>query len=600
MQVKRGVPQTLADHPGNIFLATEDVSIQAPEGDEETWLAIDYDGKLIAKSTIMGGRVALGKLPVGWYEVLRHAGNGTNRVSVGVIEPLQAVTPQTSPVAIDVAMAWLYPGPQMEPAANLCALAGINRVRDRLNWAEIEPVRGQMTASNRYDSSIGTQARAGLKILNVDHISPAWANPVTKRFPLDLRDAYAFYRAAAKRWRGQVEAFEPWNEADIPMFGGHTGSEMASFQKAAYLGLKAGNPDVIACLNVLAIHRASTLADLHENAVWPYFDTYNLHHYEAFEKYPRLYADHRAVSAGRPLWVSECSLPVKGDPKTKEPSPADLRRQSERLAITYALSLYERATAVFFFMLPHYNEGDTQFGILRGDLTPRPAYLTLAAVGRLLADARPLGRVAAEKSVHGYLFDAKPNGQRKQVLVVWADQEQPYSLPAPASACYDHLGRLREIRGSQVVLTHAPLFLCFDHNRRFPTSPPPAIPQWLPGKPSEIVLQTLMPESSISLEESAYKVPARQRVTMPVYIYNFGKKPASGTLSLAAPNGLRASLDEHIRVLPGERKQLSLSLLATRTDLAQCTVRITGNFGSSGETVLSFKVVLMYAARSGA
>ena len=76
-------------------------------------------------------------------------------------------------------------------------------------------------------------------------------------------------------------AFEPWNEADIPMFGGHTGSEMASLQKAAYLGLKAGNPKVIACLNVFALHRAATLRDLHENAAWPYFDTFNLHHYEA-------------------------------------------------------------------------------------------------------------------------------------------------------------------------------------------------------------------------------------------------------------------------------------------------------------------------------
>src|SRR2546430_11105371 len=48
-------------------------------------------------------------------------------------------------------------------------------------------------------------------------------------------------------------------------------------------------------------------------------------------------------------------------------------------------------TTLFRSMLPHYIEGQTQFGILHEDLTPRPAFVALAAVGRLLCDARPLG-----------------------------------------------------------------------------------------------------------------------------------------------------------------------------------------------------------------
>lgn len=86
--------------------------------------------------------------------------------------------------------------------------------------------------------------------------------------------------------------------------------KMATLQKAAYLGLKAGNPKVIACLNVFAIHRPATLQDFQNNEAWPYFDTFNLHHYAPLENYPRLYADFRAVSAGKPLWVSECSVHV--------------------------------------------------------------------------------------------------------------------------------------------------------------------------------------------------------------------------------------------------------------------------------------------------
>ena len=178
----------------------------------------------------------------------------------------------------------------------------------------------------------------------------------------------------ARRWTGQAVAFEPWNEADITMFGGHTGSEMASLQKAAYFGLKAGNSNVIACQNVFAIHRSSTLADFNDNEAWPYFDTFNLHHYESLQNYPKLYTEFRAVSGGRPMWTTECSVHVRwsGDEKLKELSEEDLRLQSERVTKTYALALHQGSKAVFYFMLPHYSEGKVQFGVLRPDLTPRP------------------------------------------------------------------------------------------------------------------------------------------------------------------------------------------------------------------------------------
>ena len=146
----------------------------------------------------------MGRLPVGFYRLMQ-AGQ-TNRVSVGVVAPLQAPIPLTSPIAMDVAMSWFYPAEKMEAVANLSALAGVNWVRDRLNWAEMEPVRGQFAKSNRYDASALAQSRAGLQVLQVDHISPTWANPNQKRFPLDLRDAYRFYREMAGGWKGQVRA----------------------------------------------------------------------------------------------------------------------------------------------------------------------------------------------------------------------------------------------------------------------------------------------------------------------------------------------------------------------------------------------------------
>jgi hypothetical protein len=601
----RAVPHPLPSHPGNLFLAGENVTLPAPPpGDGDTWRVVDYEGRSVAEGRANAGPIELGRLPVGYYELRRTAGQVTNRVSIGVLEALRAPTPFGSPIDIDVAMAWFYPKDQMAGVANLCALAGMNRVRDRLSWPELEPRKGQFASTDRYDWSVQAQSAAGLKVLEVDHLSPPWANPNTKRFPLDLRDAFNFYRTLAQRWRTEIEAFEPWNEADIPMFGGHTGSEMASLQKAAWLGLKAGNPKIIACLNVFALHPQAQLRDLHENEAWPYFDTFNLHHYEAFGAYPRLYADFRAVSAGRPLWVTECSLPVKwqGDKLLQEPTPDDLLVQSERVAVTYACAIHEGAQAVFYFILPHFVEGQTQFGLLRPDLTPRPGYMALAAAGRLLADAKPLGRLkAGSDSIQGFLFRAKPDGRPADVLVTWSKSEAAFELSQPPKACFDHLGRQRAGTGKVLSLGRAPVYAVLAAGTQLQSAPAPAAPKKLPGKASPLVLQALLPEDRIVLEKSAYKIPAGPTASLPIFLYNFSPKPAHGKLNASVslqPNGSAtpepwgAEMPHEVDVAPGERKELALLLAGVSTNGLDCaTIRVTGEFGSAGKPVLSFRLV---------
>jgi hypothetical protein len=410
-----------------------------------------------------------------------------------------------------------------------------------------------------------------------------------------LRDIYAFYKELAHRWQGQVEAFEPWNEADVKDFGGHTGSEMATLQKAAYLGLKAGNSNVIACLNVFAIHRKTTLADFGANQAWPYFDTFNLHHYEPLENYPQLYADYRALSAGKPLWVTECSVPVKwhGDERLKEPSEEDLRLQSERVTKTYVLGLQQGAAAIFYFMLPHYSESQVQFGLLHSDLTPRPSYLALAAVGRLLADAKPLGREALTNNAgQAYFFSAHPDGRTADVVVVWAAGEASFELPAMPLACYDHLGRSRPITGKVLNVGPAPLYAVLAIGTHPALVAPPAPAKLLAGEPDAVVLQALMPEEKIVLEKSAYKVAADRTNTIPLFLYNFGATKAQGRLSLAVPEGWSGELPRAVEVAPGERQELTMNLNRAGTNgWSEAGIRITGDFGAAGHTVLAVRFV---------
>ena len=589
----REIPRPLPHRPGNVFLAGEEISVPLSESNSG-WRLSDYEGHTLGEVTSSQGRATLGQLPVGCYRLDQPG--GSNWISVGVVGPLRAPTPNDSPVALDVAMSWFYDKKQMDAVANLCALAGVNWVRDRLTWAELEPAKGAFAASTRYDASARVQSRAGLRVLQVIHLSPHWANPNSQRFPLDLRDGFRFYEAMARRWRAEVQAFEPWNEADIPMFGGHTGSEMATLQKAAYLGLKAGNPKMIACMNVFALHNPLQLEDFHANAAWPYFDTFNLHHYAPFDEYPQLYGEFRAVAAGKPLWVSECALPVKwsGDDKLKEPTDADLRVQSERVAKTFASSLHEGATATFYFLLPHYVEGQTQFGILRPDLTPRPAYVALAAVGRFLAHATPLGRLqTTNQSIRAFLFRAQPDGLDRDVLVAWATKaDATLTLPVRPEQVFDHLGRDRQPQ-EVVTLSTAPLFLLLptESNRLLALSPPPQNAPFLSGHASPVVLQALWPENKLDLKQSAYRISTNKTETIPVFAYNFGPETVHGSFRLEQPTS-GVVFTKEVELAPLERKELALTV-DPRTDgsISPLVVRIVGNFSSAGQPVLSLRLL---------
>lgn len=594
-QDRRELPEPLATHPGNIFVTGEEIVVRLPDGGAR-WSLMNDAGQSLCAVTTRNGEARLGKLDVGFYR-LEQTGS-SNWISLGVLAPLRAPTPLSSPIGMDVAMAWFYPKEKMEIVASLCALAGVNWVRDRLNWAEMEPQPGRFAPPNKYDASASAQARASLRVLQVIHASPGWANPKGKRFPLDLRDAYRFFEAMAKRWRGQVQAFEPWNEADIPMFGGHTGAEMASLQKAAYLGLKAGNPDMIVCLNVFALHRTNQLTDLQENEAWPYFETYNLHHYEPFESYPKLYSDHRAISAGRPLWVSECAVPVKwrGDEKLKEPTDADLTVQAERVAKTFAWSQYEGSEATFYFLLPHYVEGQTQFGIVRPDLTPRPAFVALAAAGRLLADAQALGRVEApDRALRAFAFRARPDGRERDVLVVWTtNRESAFRLADVPEGLFDHLGRTRAPT-KDLKITGAPIFAILPKSGAgvLGLTPTPKPPPKLEGRASTVVLQALWPEEKIDLSQSAYRSAAGSPAAIPIYAYNFGSQPVRGQLFLETSPGWEATLPAEIDLAPWDRKELCLVVKRTETiNETSGRVRVRGNFGGAGKTVLSLRLTI--------
>jgi hypothetical protein len=631
----RSIPTPLADHPGNVYLESETVWVKVPaETPKEvrSWRVLNDKGRMVRSgvfsedSAALPSRIRLEQLPVGWYriEFLDEKRSCLQWTTAAVLQKLRAPVPQDSPVCVDSATAWFARNRPDDQArfASLAALAGVNWIRDRLTWRELEPKPGQFTkATTTYDSAAAIQASYGLKVLQVFHSTPDWAwnteldgEHPSGRFARDLRDVYQFCKAMAERFKGRVLAWEPWNEANISTFGGHTVDEMCSFQKAAYLGFKAGDPTVTVCWNVYTTAPTPQHTQgLLDNEEWSYFDTYNIHTYDWAHDYERLWTPALQAACGKPIWVTEADRGLKfvGPEPWCELSREDEIRKAHYIAQSYASSLYAGSVRHFYFILGNYYENNgVQFGLLRKDMTPRPAYVALAAVGRLLAGGKCLGRWAISESqdAHVIAFRARPDGLERDVLVAWAEKKVdwpqrdktkvPFSLPKPwqVEGVFDYLGRRLDEMPAE--LSGQVLFIVL------PAGQTDNIKLTTPARSAKrqhivcpIVLQVQMPHSaSMKIEPLPwsqgyeYRIDPNEPYRLHMFAYNFSGEPVKGTIRIAGkPSGWALDKETwNISIDSMQREPFEASLtIPAEQDGA---LKLTGDFGPAGKPVLAFRL----------
>ncbi|MFC1637189.1 hypothetical protein ACFL5Z_20405, partial [Planctomycetota bacterium] len=476
-------------------------------------------------------------------------------------------------------------------------------------------------ADTTYDTAAAIQKRQGLKVLQVFHSTPDWAwnteldgEHPSGRFARDLRDVYRFCRAMAERFHGRVYAWEPWNEANVSTFGGHTVDEMCSFQKAAFLGFKAGDPTVTVCWNVYTTTPTPQHTQgLLDNEAWSYFDTYNIHTYDWAHDYERLWVEARKVACGKPIWVTEADRGLKysGPEPWCELSREDEIRKARYIAQSYASSLHAGSIRHFHFILGHYYErSGVQFGLLRKDMNPRPAYVALAAVGRLLAGAKCLGRwvVPGQAGAYIIVFRAWPDGQERDVLVAWAEKKVDwpqrgktkiaFSLPEtwPVQEIYDYLGR--RLDNMSAELTAEAVFIILPAGQTDDLELTSVSRSYRRvDRVCPIVLQSQMPQSAIMKiapvpwsQGYEYRIEPDQPHRLRMFAYNLGNESAKGSIQVERkPSGWmldRERWDLSIDPMQRELFEAMLTIPAGQDG----TLRLTGDFGPAGTTALAFRV----------
>jgi hypothetical protein len=630
-------PAPLPGNPGNIYLSGQTVRVPWPDplpAGIHQWRLLDDRLELVqsgARQDSAGVSAGLEPLlfedlPIGWYRIEFGATESTTHswTTAAVLEPLRATVPLHSPIALDAAISWFArdDAVRQEAYASLASLAGVNWVRDRLRWRDVQPEPGALVSdTTTYDTAAQMQARHGLHVLQVFHDSPRWthsAQPITTAFAPDLRHVHQFAKALAHRFKGLITAWEPWNEANVPNFGGHTVDQMCSWQKAAWLGFKAGDPTLTVGWNPTAAvptpaHTYGVLA----NETWPYFDTYNIHTYDWAHSYADLWAPAREAASGRPLWITEAdrgTLHLKNAPWF-DLDPRLERLKAEWIAQSYAASLFAGATRHFHFILGHYHEPQgVQFGLLRLDLTPRPAYVALAAAGRCLAGATILGHWQPEPNVHVYAFHARPDGEPHDVLVLYAERDvdwdargvftSTWQLPAHVDVrkIIDYLGRPLGTSFPH-PLTSAPIFLFLPPGQaaRLPLTPPPPLDPPRAGHASPIVLQLVQPRSTIVAIEDlpwseghVYSIEQGTTQELTLHAYNFSEQPATGSFDVIdhPPDWHVAWPTSRFQIDPGERITLNGSLRMNDTETRDGWIKVRADTGAHGNPALAFRFVV--------
>jgi hypothetical protein len=127
--------------------------------------------------------------------------------------------------------------------------AGFGYAKMIIQWGRLEPKRGQYTFANSDQNDLDNVIRAaqaeGLKlVLRVDG-APDWVGGAPVKAGADAIEA--FYAAMAAHGKGTIAAYEVLNEPNLPFEwgGAPSPSGYANFVKAAYRGVKKGDPGAL-------------------------------------------------------------------------------------------------------------------------------------------------------------------------------------------------------------------------------------------------------------------------------------------------------------------------------------------------------------------
>jgi hypothetical protein len=439
-----------ATAPGTVFTQGEplDFFLKLNADCPVKWILTDWQGKELRSGDWPEdgkGKLNLAALPNGYYMLKLKSSNvkfnGFRSFAVTPDPKTRLRNPDTY-FALDSAQSWIaaanpenprHPQDGFATVSEVARRAGLEIVRDRLRWKTCEPSQGKYSWG-AYMTNAEELNKRGVKISSTYHDAPSWAKNGTGLLPTDLLATYNFAKKLSETFKGKMNDWEFWNEQDIH-FSTEPAWDYASAMKAAYLGFKAGDPEIPVALGAIGrtdlINYCNVMMD---NGLSDYIDIFNIHTYAPLKDYPKLLDGIHAYLkrygiADRPIWFTENGSRAEGPARINSyMNGIKAHSWEQELLVAEFLPkamIYLQNMGVdrdFFFLLTPFNEnnGTKDWGLLRRDFTVKPGYAAFSNLMNELGSAKLEGSIDLGEGIRGFLYKQPDD---KQTLVFWSLSE---------------------------------------------------------------------------------------------------------------------------------------------------------------------------------
>ena len=196
-------------------------------------------------------------------------------------------------VAMNVQEMYFYSQADTDKAFDLLKADGVTSVRMLIPWAGVEPTNNTYNWS-AIDRMVNSAQAHGMTILGVVDSTPTWAGvsggaPLSAA-PADPQEFASFMGALATRYKGEIGAYEIWNEPNGYQFWSPApdAADYVALLKAAYPVIKAADPNAVVVaaglgsvisFGTLTIDPVTYLQEMYDAGAQGYFDAVAFHPY---------------------------------------------------------------------------------------------------------------------------------------------------------------------------------------------------------------------------------------------------------------------------------------------------------------------------------
>ena len=359
---------------------------------------------------------------------------------------------------------------------------GVVWQRRTCRWGSLERERGVWDFSS-WDAYVSDSRAAGKKNLAILAYDTAWLHGEngtsgkinSEELPLFIN----YVEQVVTRYRGQIEAYEIWNEPNWISWKGSK-KEFIELTLAAAKKIREIDPQAKILAGAFWRVPASYIRQLFSSGVMDYVDAVSFHPYavnpsgsvKLFDNLAKILDE---FSYRGEIWVTEVGYPTSGwYPTTvkEKDFPGVIIKTLAGLAIRdiKVLLWYELKDAYNRGEAPSKTDSEYYFGISYLDHTKKNGFNAWALCGQNLAGTYYRPDWPAREGLPDRTVSLCFEGREKNVLILWNESggevRARANLPGTNPVIYDistGLGRIMD-RNEEILITKEPVFITWSGN----------------------------------------------------------------------------------------------------------------------------------------